>query len=90
MCKIVIICVLLTSNPIIISNQTISLVVELDLKSTSFVPGKKIYERVRWCLKDRLELQFKFLISWVKQGCVYFKDQSAQISNSYCTISFNM
>lgn len=44
------------------------LVVEVNLAAPYFVPGKKLYERVRWCLKDKLQLTFKFLMSWTKEG----------------------
>ena len=43
-------------------------VVEVDLASSYFVPGKKQYERVRWCLKDNQLLTFKFLMSWTCEG----------------------
>ena len=44
------------------------LVVEVDLAAPYFVPGKKLYERVRWCLKDKHHLAFKFLMSWTSEG----------------------
>lgn len=44
------------------------LVVEVNLAAPYFVPGKKLYERVRWCLKDKLQLTFKFLMSWTNEG----------------------
>ena len=43
-------------------------VVEVDLASSYFVPGKKQYERVRWCLKENQLLTFKFLMSWTCEG----------------------
>ncbi|XP_020623915.1 ribonuclease P protein subunit p40-like [Orbicella faveolata] len=43
-------------------------IVEVNLAAPYFVPGKKLYERVRWCLKDKLELTFKFLMSWTNEG----------------------
>ncbi|KAL9975721.1 hypothetical protein ACROYT_G012913 [Oculina patagonica] len=43
-------------------------IVEVNLAAPYFVPGKKLYERVRWCLKDKLQLTFKFLMSWTKEG----------------------
>ena len=43
-------------------------VVEVDLASSYFAPGKKQYERVRWCLKDNQLLTFKFLMSWTCKG----------------------
>ncbi|XP_077983099.1 uncharacterized protein LOC144437939 [Glandiceps talaboti] len=39
-------------------------VIEIDLTATAFHPGKKNYERVSWCLKDRLDLNFDFYLSW--------------------------
>ncbi|XP_031573771.1 ribonuclease P protein subunit p40-like isoform X2 [Actinia tenebrosa] len=39
-------------------------VVEIDLKSPSFHPGKNLYERVRWCLKEHLDLEFEFVFTW--------------------------
>lgn len=44
------------------------LVVEVNLAAPYFVPGKKLYERVRWCLKDKLQLTFKFLMGWTNEG----------------------
>lgn len=44
--------------------------IEINLASSNFVPGKKIYDRVRWCLKDNLPLKFKFLMSWTNEGQV--------------------
>jgi len=44
------------------------LVVEVNLAAPYFVPGKKLYERVRWCFKDNLQLTFKFLMSWTNEG----------------------
>ena len=43
-------------------------VVEVDLTAPYFVPGKKHYDRVRWCLKDKQQLTFKFLMSWKNEG----------------------
>jgi len=40
----------------------------VNLAAPYFVPGKKLYERVRWCLKDKLQLTFKFLMSWTNEG----------------------
>ena len=53
---------------IIIDKIENDLVVEVNLAAPYFVPGKKLYERVRWCLKDKLQLTFKFLMSWTKEG----------------------
>lgn len=46
----------------------LNLDVEVNLAAPNFVPGKKVYERVRWCLKDNLPLTFKFLMSWTNEG----------------------
>ncbi|XP_070576027.1 ribonuclease P protein subunit p40-like [Ptychodera flava] len=43
-------------------------VIEIDLKSPVFHPGKKNYERVVWCFKDRLDLHFDFLVNWDPPG----------------------
>lgn len=45
-----------------------SSVVDLDLLAEHFVPGKKKYERVQWCLTDRLELAFDLLVAWEPPG----------------------
>ena len=34
------------------------------MASDSFCPGKKLYERVKWCLTDRLNLKFDLLFTW--------------------------
>lgn len=39
-------------------------VVTVDLAERGFVPGAKRYERVRWCLTDRLGLEFPFVFVW--------------------------
>ncbi|XP_031825879.1 ribonuclease P protein subunit p40 [Nomia melanderi] len=39
-------------------------VVTIDLKSESFTPGKKNYERVRTSLKERFKHKFDVIISW--------------------------
>ncbi|XP_063441897.1 ribonuclease P protein subunit p40-like [Mytilus trossulus] len=39
-------------------------IVDIDLTSPSFKPGKKCYNRVKWCFKDRLGLKFNFLATW--------------------------
>ncbi|XP_038070339.1 ribonuclease P protein subunit p40-like [Patiria miniata] len=38
--------------------------VEVNLVAESFCKGKKNYERVQWCFKDRLDLTFDFLLAW--------------------------
>ncbi|KAK3704043.1 hypothetical protein QZH41_017974, partial [Actinostola sp. cb2023] len=42
-------------------------VVEIDLKSPSFQPGKNHYERVQWCFKKGLELKYEFVFLWVDE-----------------------
>lgn len=57
-------------------------VVKIDLKADHFRPGKKGYDKVMNCLKNRIQLKFNFLVSWVphdSQVCsssigVYFTD----------------
>ena len=49
-------------------NFFLSKVIEVDLTATFFVPGKKFYERVKWCLKERMDLKFKFLMFWTNDG----------------------
>ena len=43
-------------------------VVDIDLNSSSFKPGKKGYNRIKWCLQDRLNLKFNFLVTWTPSG----------------------
>ena len=43
-------------------------VVNVDLCSEHFRPGKKRYHRVEWCFTDRLNLEFDFFVSWVPFG----------------------
>eukprot|EP00040_Diaphanoeca_grandis_P013302 m.67256 g.67256 ORF g.67256 m.67256 type:complete len:360 (+) comp23787_c0_seq1:66-1145(+) len=38
--------------------------VSVDVTQPSFSSGNKIYERVKWCLTDRLGLKFEFLVGW--------------------------
>jgi hypothetical protein len=45
-------------------------VVDIDLNSSSFKPGKKGYNRIKWCLQDRLNLKFNFLVTWTPIGKV--------------------
>ena len=42
--------------------------VEVDLAAACFKPGKPNYERVKWCLTDRLGLEALFVISWWPKG----------------------
>ncbi|KAK7497717.1 hypothetical protein BaRGS_00011112 [Batillaria attramentaria] len=39
-------------------------VVDVDLTPDFFTPGRKNYDRVLWCLKDRLNLTFDLLVAW--------------------------
>lgn len=43
-------------------------VVRIDLTLPHFKPGRKSFERVRWCLNERLDLKFDFLVTWVPHG----------------------
>ncbi|XP_068697129.1 ribonuclease P protein subunit p40-like isoform X1 [Montipora foliosa] len=43
-------------------------IVEVDLKAPYFVPGKKYYDRVKWCLKEKEPMTFKFIMSWTNEG----------------------
>lgn len=45
-------------------NETQKYVVEINMVHTDFSPGKKFYERVKWCLTDRLNLKFDLLLTW--------------------------
>ncbi|XP_033626617.1 ribonuclease P protein subunit p40-like [Asterias rubens] len=38
--------------------------VEINLTAESFCKGKKHYERVQWCLKERLDMTFDILLAW--------------------------
>ncbi|XP_013402583.1 ribonuclease P protein subunit p40-like [Lingula anatina] len=50
-------------------------VVEINLTEEYFTPGKNYYERVKWCLTDRLSLVFDFLVAWLPH-----EDQISQSS----------
>ncbi|CAG8524033.1 10181_t:CDS:10 [Funneliformis mosseae] len=41
-------------------------VVQIDLKRRSLIPGKKGYERIKWCFNNTLTKKFTFLMSFVK------------------------
>ncbi|CAG8500596.1 6834_t:CDS:2 [Funneliformis caledonium] len=41
-------------------------VVQIDLKRRSLIPGKKGYERIKWCFNNTLTKRFTFLMSFVK------------------------
>jgi hypothetical protein len=45
-------------------------VVTIGLADEGFTPGGKMYERVRWCLTDRLGLEFDFFFVWTPAGGV--------------------
>ena len=36
----------------------------------NFVPGKKFYDRVQWCLKDKLKMDC--LVTWTPDGKIMF------------------
>eukprot|EP00039_Didymoeca_costata_P031035 m.32811 g.32811 ORF g.32811 m.32811 type:complete len:367 (+) comp8452_c0_seq2:133-1233(+) len=38
--------------------------VHINLLDPSVKPGQKKYDRIKWCLTDRLEMDFKLLLSW--------------------------
>lgn len=40
-------------------------VVTINLMAKSFVPGKKLFERVVWCLTDRIDLSLPFILAFV-------------------------
>ena len=42
--------------------------IELDLTAPHFKPGKPNYERVKWCLSGRLDMEADFVISWTYNG----------------------
>ena len=44
------------------------LVVEIDMVHDDFNPGKKLYERVKWCLNKRPDLMFDLLFTWQPVG----------------------
>ncbi|KAK6185951.1 hypothetical protein SNE40_008078 [Patella caerulea] len=44
--------------------KTMRYVVQIDLKAASFVPGKKLYERVKTCLHQQTDLTFDLLVHW--------------------------
>ncbi|CAG2054160.1 unnamed protein product [Timema podura] len=44
-------------------------VVRLNLRADHFCPGKKNYERVRWCLSHGPQLTFNLLIVWEPPVC---------------------
>ncbi|RIA99709.1 ribonuclease P 40kDa subunit-domain-containing protein [Glomus cerebriforme] len=41
-------------------------VVQINLKEKSLIPGKKGYERIKWCFNNTLTKKFTFLISFIK------------------------
>jgi len=62
-------------------------VVNIDLTAESFLPGKKCWERVRWCLTDRLNLNMNYLFLWQpidaeicsSSLAVYFTNNGSQV-----------
>ncbi|KAG9305451.1 hypothetical protein G9A89_021169 [Geosiphon pyriformis] len=40
-------------------------IIEIDLRSSSMVPGKKGYERIKWCFEHNLSGTYPFMISFV-------------------------
>ncbi|XP_071957361.1 ribonuclease P protein subunit p40-like [Antedon mediterranea] len=60
-------------------------IIEIDLLNPSFQEGKKNYEHVQWCFKDRLDLVFTFMVTWQPNDFnqtdlleKYFKDYTVQ------------
>ena len=43
-------------------------VVEVDLSSGAFCPGKPGYERVKRCVTDRLQLEADYILTWENSG----------------------
>ncbi|KAK3603401.1 hypothetical protein CHS0354_009381 [Potamilus streckersoni] len=44
--------------------KTCKYVIEINVKDPTFVPGKKLYERIKRCLTEHLNLKFDFLLTW--------------------------
>ena len=42
--------------------------VSIDLCNNKFQPGSKFYERVLWCFKNRLDLEFDWIMTWKPHG----------------------
>ncbi|XP_022108715.1 ribonuclease P protein subunit p40-like isoform X1 [Acanthaster planci] len=53
--------------------------VEVNLVGESFCKGKRSYERVQWCFKERLDLTFDFLMAWQPND----QDQSLDLLSSF-------
>lgn len=71
----------LEGQPVRSSHKDVSrYVVNVNLISPQFVPGKKNYQRVLWCFTDRLNLLFDFVLAWLPHGnrlsCSYFVSMS--------------
>jgi hypothetical protein len=51
-------------------NQTLNreLVVEVNLKDPKFAPGKKVFDRVKWCFDNNLSESFHFQLAYVNKG----------------------
>jgi len=47
---------------------TYFLVVQINLLEKSMIPGKKGFERIKWCFDNTLSDPFPFLISYVDSG----------------------
>ncbi|XP_066992300.1 ribonuclease P protein subunit p40 isoform X3 [Anabrus simplex] len=45
-------------------NKPSKYIVKIDLKASNFIPGKKNYDRVVWCLQENVKLKFDLLIAW--------------------------
>ncbi|XP_067055757.1 ribonuclease P protein subunit p40-like isoform X1 [Acropora muricata] len=64
-------------------------IVEVDLKAPHFVPGKKNYDRVKWCLKENQPMTFKFLMSWTKAGRTSTDELHSYFSSCSCKRQHN-
>lgn len=49
----------------------------IELKAAHFCPGKKNYERIKWCLTSRMNLNFDIIMAW---------DPPGKLFNSYLII----
>ena len=50
------------------SKTKMKYVIRIDLTLPHFKPGGKHFERVKWCMNERLDLKFDFLVAWLPQG----------------------
>ena len=50
------------------SKTRMKYVIHIDVTKSCFRPGKKNYDRLKWCFTDRLDLEFNFLVAWLPNG----------------------